>query len=132
VDPATVPADKASATPTIEIPATGIDAKDYTLALTGKTTGIADKTAPLKVTASVWTSASRLSLQWLPSPRVARRRSPSPLSAPTTTDAVRLTTEPLRMLPPPPANVTVKGTRAHKDHHPQPNCHVLGLRFGLF
>lgn len=115
MDPATVPADKASATPTIEIPATGIDAKDYTLALTGKTTGIADKTAPLKVTASVWTSASRLSLQWLPSPRVARR-SPSPLSALTTTDAVRLTTEPLRMLPPPPANVTVKGTRAHKDH----------------
>jgi hypothetical protein len=50
VDPATVPADKASATLKIEVPATGVDAKDYTLTITGKATGIADKTASLKVT----------------------------------------------------------------------------------
>ena len=47
---ATVPADKASATLKIEVPATGVDAKDYTLTITGKATGIADKTASLKVT----------------------------------------------------------------------------------
>jgi len=50
VDPATVPADKASATLKIDVPATGVDAKDYTLTITGKATGIADKTASLKVT----------------------------------------------------------------------------------
>jgi len=50
VDPAKVPADKASATLKIEVPATGVDAKDYTLTITGKAPGIADKTAFLKVT----------------------------------------------------------------------------------
>ena len=50
VDPATVPADKASATLKIEVPATGVDAKDYTLTIRGKAMGIADKTAALKVT----------------------------------------------------------------------------------
>lgn len=50
VDPAKVPADKASATLKIEVPATGVDAKDYNLTITGKATGIADKTASLKVT----------------------------------------------------------------------------------
>lgn len=49
VDPAKVPADKASATVRIEVPAT-VDAKDYTLTITGKATGIADKTATLKLT----------------------------------------------------------------------------------
>lgn len=50
VDPAKVPADKASATVKIEVPATGVDAKDYTLTVTGKAAGIADKTASLKLT----------------------------------------------------------------------------------
>lgn len=50
VDPAKVPADKASATVKIEVPATGVDAKDYTLTVTGKAPGIADKTAALKLT----------------------------------------------------------------------------------
>ncbi len=50
VDPAKVPADKTSATLKIEVPATGVDAKDYTLTIRGKATGIADKTASLKVT----------------------------------------------------------------------------------
>lgn len=50
VDPAKVPADKASATLRIEVPPTGVDAKDYTLTIRGKATGIADKTASLKVT----------------------------------------------------------------------------------
>lgn len=50
VDPAKVPADKTSATVKIEVPATGVDAKDYTLTVTGKAAGIADKTASLKLT----------------------------------------------------------------------------------
>ena len=49
VDPAKVPADKASATLRIEVPAT-LEAKDYTLTIRGKAPGIADKTASLKVT----------------------------------------------------------------------------------
>lgn len=49
VDPAKVPADKASATLKIEVPAT-VEAKDYTLTITGKAAGIADKTATLKLT----------------------------------------------------------------------------------
>ncbi len=50
VDPAKVPADKGSATVKIEVPATGVDARDYTLTITGKAPGIADKTASLKLT----------------------------------------------------------------------------------
>ncbi|MFN3346866.1 MAG: hypothetical protein ACK42E_03540, partial [Candidatus Bipolaricaulaceae bacterium] len=49
LDPAKVPADKASATLRIEVPAT-VEAKDYTLTITGKAPGIADKTASLKLT----------------------------------------------------------------------------------
>ncbi len=49
VDPAKVPADKASATVKVEVPAT-VEAKDYTLTITGKAAGIADKTATLKLT----------------------------------------------------------------------------------
>lgn len=49
MDPAKVPADKASATLKIEVPAT-TEAKDYTLTITGKAAGIADKTATLKLT----------------------------------------------------------------------------------
>jgi len=50
VDPAKVPADKPTATIKIDVPATGVDAKDYTLTVTGKAPGIADKTASLKLT----------------------------------------------------------------------------------
>lgn len=50
VDPAKVPADRASATLRIDVPATGVDARDYTLTVTGKAPGIADKTASLRVT----------------------------------------------------------------------------------
>ncbi|MBC7222403.1 hypothetical protein H5T56_05435 [Candidatus Bipolaricaulota bacterium] len=49
VDPARVPADKTSATVKIEVGPT-VEAKDYTLTVTGKATGIADKTASLKLT----------------------------------------------------------------------------------
>lgn len=50
VDPAKVPADKASATLKIEVPA-NTEAKDYTLTITGKAPGIAeDKRATLKLT----------------------------------------------------------------------------------
>ncbi|MGC9074227.1 MAG: hypothetical protein ACP5JD_00585 [Candidatus Bipolaricaulaceae bacterium] len=49
VDPAKVPADKASATLTIEVGPT-VEAKDYTLTITGKAAGIADKTATVKLT----------------------------------------------------------------------------------
>ncbi len=49
VDPAKVPADKTSATVRIEVGPT-VEAKDYTLTITGKAAGIADKTASLKLT----------------------------------------------------------------------------------
>ncbi|MGQ9700023.1 MAG: COG1470 family protein, partial [Candidatus Bipolaricaulaceae bacterium] len=49
VDPAKVPADKASATLKIEVPA-ATEAKDYTLTITGKAAGFPDKTATLKLT----------------------------------------------------------------------------------
>jgi hypothetical protein len=50
LDPARVPADRTSATLRIEVPATGVDARDYSLTIRGKATGIADKTASLRVT----------------------------------------------------------------------------------
>lgn len=50
VDPTKVPVDKPTATVKINVPATGVDARDYTLTITGKASGIADKTASLRLT----------------------------------------------------------------------------------
>lgn len=49
VDPTRVPADRASATLRIEVGPT-VEAKDYTLTIRGRATGIADKTATLRLT----------------------------------------------------------------------------------